>query len=147
LSAERRFRSWVVVSFPVRASAPGKLGACARHDTQNVPFSPVPGTVDLKGMGNYRVVLSGRNLWLERDGKVELHGFYATSFVEAATPCEAEGRARAELDSAPSSAVLRNLPSDPPAVDVSECAPIRPSEVPTRRSSCALFRVEPGEFA
>jgi hypothetical protein len=113
---------------------------------QNVPFSPVPGKADLKGMGNYRVVLSGRNLWLERDGKVELHGFYATSFVEAATPREAEGRARAELDSAGPPAVLRNLPSDPPAIDVSECAPIRPSEVPTRRSSCALFRVEPGEF-
>jgi len=98
-------------------------------------------------MGNYRVVLSGRNLWLERDGKVELHGFYATSFVEAATPREAERRALLALESTAPPFAQRNLPDDPPAIDVSECAPIRPAEMPTRRSSCALFRVEPGEYA
>jgi hypothetical protein len=82
-------------------------------------------------MKNYRVVVYGRNfrlLWQEgrRDARSRMTGFFATRFVRAANPRNAELRA---MDLIRSDKELReavqNLPSNPPIMFADSIVEVR----------------------
>jgi len=68
-------------------------------------------------MNKYKVILEGKNFLMDANGAVQKHGFYATRYVEASTPDEAEQNAVRTIreDSLLSGSVM-NESSDPPMI-------------------------------
>ncbi len=72
-------------------------------------------------MDKYRVVLEGRNYFLNLDPGARKYGFVATRYVEADNPDDAELDAmRVVREDAALSAMVRNAGSDPPLLHVAE---------------------------
>lgn len=68
-------------------------------------------------MNKYRVILEGRNFLLDANGEIQKYGFYATRYVEASTPDEAERNAVQTIrgDSLLTDSVM-NENADPPMI-------------------------------
>lgn len=70
-------------------------------------------------MNKYKIILEGRNCYIEIDGVVNAHGFFATRFIEAEDPGIAEKRA-ADLVQEELKGILLNDPSNPPLIHLAE---------------------------
>ena len=70
-------------------------------------------------MNRYKVFLHGRNFLIKVDGKIQKHGFYTTSYVEAPNQQEAEhfviDQLRKDFNFA---GAVMNEQSDPPMIYV-----------------------------
>ena len=72
-------------------------------------------------MSRYRVLVNGKNFLLEVEGRAQKVGFYATRFVEAADPEEAEGAAFEMIRSDPGlRGIVLNEQDDPPMLYAEE---------------------------
>jgi hypothetical protein len=72
-------------------------------------------------MNKYKVLLNGRNFWMNIDNQPKLMGFYTTRFLEADTPELAENRAAQLIrgDAKLREAVINDR-SDPPMIHAEE---------------------------
>ncbi|HEY1068137.1 MAG TPA: hypothetical protein VGE52_18585 [Pirellulales bacterium] len=72
-------------------------------------------------MPHYRVQIDAKNLLVEMNGRLAKHGFFVFRFVTAKDRAEAGPLAKQMLlDDPELAALVKNVPGDPPAMDVVE---------------------------
>jgi len=89
-------------------------------------------------MPHYRVLLNGRNFWLQMEGSQRRMGFYTTRFVEEANPDEAEQAAVRVLRNEGKLKPLNEI-GDPPLVVVDEIEEVDVAEIPAVVHGFAFF--------
>jgi hypothetical protein len=89
-------------------------------------------------MSHYRVLLHGRNFWLQFEDRRERMGFFTTRFVEARNPEKAE---HAALDLLRGEGKLHPLNDrrDPPRIFIDEIEEVDPADVPPVVHSFTFF--------